>query len=246
MNPCRPHLPDRVGAGLAGARLDPTRSGLSVVVNMLSGSHSANVHPGPETRAIGYGSAQVLVPEYRRGTTEAPPHSTAQVPCPRDRVRHRLDGRGRARGAAPRRIEAAARHRPGPDRRGLGRRTVGHLKAQAVDARVWSGLTPNPKDHEIAAGSRVLPRARLRRAVALGGGSVIDAAKGIAILAANGGQHPRLRGRRQGDQCRSRRWSSCRPRRARAPTCRSSASSPTPRAARRSPSWAARWCRTSP
>lgn len=64
---------------------------------------------------------------------------------------------------------------------------VGHLRAEAVDAVVWSGLTPNPKDHEIAAGHAYYREHGCDVLVALGGGSVIDAAKGVAILAANGG-----------------------------------------------------------
>jgi len=64
---------------------------------------------------------------------------------------------------------------------------VSHLKEQGVDARVWSGLTPNPKDHEIAAGHQYYREHACDVLIALGGGSVIDAAKGVAILAANGG-----------------------------------------------------------
>ena len=52
---------------------------------------------------------------------------------------------------------------------------------------MWSDLTPNPKDHEIAAGHQVYAEHGCDVLVAVGGGSVIDAAKGIAILAANGG-----------------------------------------------------------
>lgn len=64
---------------------------------------------------------------------------------------------------------------------------VGHLKQQGVTARVWSGLTPNPKDHEIAAGHQMYAEHGCDVLVAVGGGSVIDAAKGVAVLAANGG-----------------------------------------------------------
>lgn len=64
---------------------------------------------------------------------------------------------------------------------------VGHLRAQCVEAHVWSALTPNPKDHEIAAGHEFYRSHGCDVLIALGGGSVIDAAKGIAILAANGG-----------------------------------------------------------
>jgi alcohol dehydrogenase class IV len=64
---------------------------------------------------------------------------------------------------------------------------VAHLKEQYIEARVWSALTPNPKDHEIAAGYELYAEQGCDVIVAVGGGSVIDAAKGVAILAANGG-----------------------------------------------------------
>ncbi|GAA2404039.1 alcohol dehydrogenase [Mycolicibacterium llatzerense] len=64
---------------------------------------------------------------------------------------------------------------------------IGHLRSQCVEAQVWSGLTPNPKDHEITAGHEFYRSQGCDVLIALGGGSVIDAAKGIAILAANGG-----------------------------------------------------------
>ena len=64
---------------------------------------------------------------------------------------------------------------------------IGHLRSQCVEAQVWSGLTPNPKDHEITAGHEFYRSQGCDVLIALGGGSVIDAAKGVAILAANGG-----------------------------------------------------------
>ena len=64
---------------------------------------------------------------------------------------------------------------------------VGHLRGQGVAAKVWSAITPNPKDHEITAGHEFYRDRGCDVLIALGGGSVIDAAKGIAILAANGG-----------------------------------------------------------
>ncbi|WP_136245651.1 iron-containing alcohol dehydrogenase [Mycobacterium intracellulare] len=62
-----------------------------------------------------------------------------------------------------------------------------HLRDQCIDACVWSGLTPNPKDREIAAGYDFYRSRGCDVLIAVGGGSVIDAAKGVAILAANGG-----------------------------------------------------------
>ncbi len=64
---------------------------------------------------------------------------------------------------------------------------VRHLRDQGVAVKVWSALTPNPKDHEITAGHEFYRAHGCDVLIALGGGSVIDAAKGIAILSANGG-----------------------------------------------------------
>ncbi|MCU1649549.1 MAG: alcohol dehydrogenase [Pseudonocardia sp.] len=65
------------------------------------------------------------------------------------------------------------------------------LLAQLRDAglrpQVWHDVTPNPKDHEIAAGFQHYLAEGCDVVLGLGGGSVIDAAKGIALLAANGG-----------------------------------------------------------
>nr|WP_271214178.1 iron-containing alcohol dehydrogenase [Rhodococcus wratislaviensis] len=61
------------------------------------------------------------------------------------------------------------------------------LREQGLTPVVWSALTPNPKDHEIAAGHDAYREGECDVLVALGGGSVIDATKGIAVLAANGG-----------------------------------------------------------
>ncbi|EME62479.1 MULTISPECIES: iron-containing alcohol dehydrogenase [Rhodococcus] len=63
----------------------------------------------------------------------------------------------------------------------------GHLVEQGLTPIVWGDLTPNPKDHEVTAGHETYRVHGCDVLVALGGGSVIDAAKGIAVLAANGG-----------------------------------------------------------
>jgi 1,3-propanediol dehydrogenase len=76
---------------------------------------------------------------------------------------------------------------PGLIEAGWVRELLGHLRAQCVQAQVWSALTPNPKDHEITAGHEFYRAHGCDVLIALGGGSVIDAAKGIAILSANGG-----------------------------------------------------------
>lgn len=64
---------------------------------------------------------------------------------------------------------------------------VGHLRAAGVTPVVWSEPTPNPKDHEIAAAYEHYLDSGADVILAVGGGSCIDAAKGVAILASNGG-----------------------------------------------------------
>ncbi|MDH6279756.1 alcohol dehydrogenase class IV [Prescottella agglutinans] len=64
---------------------------------------------------------------------------------------------------------------------------LGYLGECGLTATVWAGLTPNPKDFEVTAGHEAYRAHGCDVLVALGGGSVIDAAKGIAVLAANGG-----------------------------------------------------------
>lgn len=62
-----------------------------------------------------------------------------------------------------------------------------HLDRANIDYRIWHGVTPNPKDHEVGAGFDAYREFGCDVVVAVGGGSCIDAAKGIAILAGNGG-----------------------------------------------------------
>jgi alcohol dehydrogenase len=65
---------------------------------------------------------------------------------------------------------------------------AGHLADAGLLPTVWQGLTPNPKDHEVAAGARCYLESGCDVVIGLGGGSVIDAAKAIAVVASNGGQ----------------------------------------------------------
>lgn len=61
------------------------------------------------------------------------------------------------------------------------------LEDQGLEPTIWSALTPNPKDVEIEAGHASYQESECDVLVAIGGGSVMDAAKGIAVLAGNGG-----------------------------------------------------------
>ncbi|KAA9166076.1 iron-containing alcohol dehydrogenase [Amycolatopsis acidicola] len=62
-----------------------------------------------------------------------------------------------------------------------------HLRGAGLRPLVFSGVTPNPKDHEIEAAYQQYAAAGADVIIAVGGGSCIDAAKGVAILSGNGG-----------------------------------------------------------
>ncbi len=62
-----------------------------------------------------------------------------------------------------------------------------HLEDAGLQPCTWSAVTPNPKDHEVVAGAQAYASWGCDVVVAVGGGSAIDAAKAIAVLASNGG-----------------------------------------------------------
>jgi alcohol dehydrogenase len=61
------------------------------------------------------------------------------------------------------------------------------LEEEGVGVVPFAAVSPNPRDHEVMAGVRLYADAQCDALVAVGGGSVIDAAKGIGIVASNGG-----------------------------------------------------------
>ena len=65
------------------------------------------------------------------------------------------------------------------------------VRARLVEAglavETFSAVTPNPKDHEVMAGARFFADKACDALVAVGGGSVLDCAKGIGVVIANGG-----------------------------------------------------------
>ncbi len=67
-------------------------------------------------------------------------------------------------------------------------RATALLEAAGLRWSVWHGLTANPKDREVAAGFEHYAERGCDVLVAIGGGSSIDTAKGIAVLSANGGR----------------------------------------------------------
>jgi alcohol dehydrogenase class IV len=62
-----------------------------------------------------------------------------------------------------------------------------HLAAAGLAHELWTGVTPNPKDTEVEDGCRAYLDSQCDVLVAVGGGSCIDAAKAIAVLAVHGG-----------------------------------------------------------
>jgi alcohol dehydrogenase len=72
---------------------------------------------------------------------------------------------------------------PGVGEAGWTGEVLGHLAEAGVSAQLWDGLTPNPKDREVAAGCAAYTDGGCDVLVAVGGGSCIDAAKAIAVLA---------------------------------------------------------------
>ena len=76
---------------------------------------------------------------------------------------------------------------PGVVRAGWTSEVLRHLEAVGVTHELWVGVTPNPKDREVEAGCRAYLASKCDVLVAVGGGSCIDAAKAIAVLATHGG-----------------------------------------------------------
>jgi alcohol dehydrogenase len=61
------------------------------------------------------------------------------------------------------------------------------LTASEIDFTLFDGVTSNPKDYEVTAGAELYRREACDVIVAIGGGSPMDCAKGIAIIVSNGG-----------------------------------------------------------
>lgn len=73
---------------------------------------------------------------------------------------------------------------PGMERRGVVRKLRG--ACPGADLRVFTGVRPNPTIHSISSGARDVLSHGQDVLIALGGGSAIDTAKGIASLASPG------------------------------------------------------------
>ncbi|MFC4754547.1 iron-containing alcohol dehydrogenase [Dietzia aurantiaca] len=61
------------------------------------------------------------------------------------------------------------------------------LRSQGARPVVWSDVCPNPRATQVLSGAETYRTAGCDVIVAVGGGSVIDAAKGVALVVSNGG-----------------------------------------------------------
>jgi alcohol dehydrogenase len=83
---------------------------------------------------------------------------------------------------------------------GVAARIQGQLEEAGVKAVVFDGAEPNPTDTNVADGLAVYAKNGCDAIVSLGGGSAHDCAKGIGMVATNGGNIPRLRGHQQDEE----------------------------------------------
>jgi alcohol dehydrogenase len=77
---------------------------------------------------------------------------------------------------------------PGLERAGWVERIVDILEAEKLAWYYFNEVVANPRDHQIKEGATRYTEERCDVVLALGGGSPMDAAKGIAIVASNGGR----------------------------------------------------------
>jgi alcohol dehydrogenase class IV len=68
---------------------------------------------------------------------------------------------------------------------GIAKKVQDNLEAAGLTVVVFSEISPDPKDHEVEKGGEFARAQAVDAAVAVGGGSVLDAAKGIAMLGTN-------------------------------------------------------------
>ena len=83
---------------------------------------------------------------------------------------------------------------PGVIRAGWTGKVEASLVQAGLSYAVFSDVTPNPKDAEVMAGAALYLREQCDVIVAVGGGSPMDCAKGIGIIASNGGDILRFEG----------------------------------------------------
>jgi len=77
---------------------------------------------------------------------------------------------------------------PGVEAAGWVDRLMDILKREGLESVYCNDVAQNPKDHQIKKGVALYRQSGADVVLALGGGSVMDAAKGIALVASNGGE----------------------------------------------------------
>ena len=76
---------------------------------------------------------------------------------------------------------------PGIRQAGWAEKAIESLKSRNIPYVLFDSILPNPRDFQVAEGAEVYRNSQCDVILAVGGGSVLDAAKGIGIVAANGG-----------------------------------------------------------
>ncbi|MCK4898656.1 MAG: iron-containing alcohol dehydrogenase, partial [Anaerolineales bacterium] len=76
---------------------------------------------------------------------------------------------------------------PGIVKAGLVDKVTGPLCAAGIAYSIFDDIEPNPKTTTILRGAEVMKEAQSNVVVALGGGSPLDAAKAVAVMAVNEG-----------------------------------------------------------
>ncbi len=71
---------------------------------------------------------------------------------------------------------------------GMAQQVADQLAAKGIESSIFDGVKPNPTVSNVNAGLEQLNKAQADFIISLGGGSVHDCAKGIALVASNGGK----------------------------------------------------------
>ncbi|MEW6519176.1 MAG: iron-containing alcohol dehydrogenase [Thermodesulfobacteriota bacterium] len=77
---------------------------------------------------------------------------------------------------------------PGIEEVGWVQRLMDILKGEGIDWIYYPRVTSNPRDYQVEEGAEFYLKNRADVIMAIGGGSAMDTAKGIAIIASNGGR----------------------------------------------------------
>ncbi len=77
---------------------------------------------------------------------------------------------------------------PGLSKAGVSDRGISSLKQSGIDVALFDAIEPNPKDTSIEKAWDEVKDSGIQAIVGLGGGSALDGAKAVAVLATNGGK----------------------------------------------------------